>query len=261
MDRELNVLVIEDDEVVCKCFENQSEMMERISIVACTNDSEKAIEHVKEYLPDAIILDLELDKGKGNGIDFLNALKRLDLPYKPFIIVTTNNSSKITKEIVRSMGIDFYFSKHQTDYSEKGILEFLDSMKDNIQEMINKVDKSYNVVDSAKKREKHLKALVVKELELVGISPKAKGFNYLIDAIFLLINGEQRSLTIVVGEIYGKTSSSVERAMQNAIDRAWKVNDTEELLKYYTARIDVRRGAPTLTEFVYYYAKKIGDVL
>ena len=261
MERELNILVVEDDEEVCKCFENYVETMERLSIVACTNDSSNAIELVQEYLPDVIILDLELDMGKGNGIDFLNVLKKLELPYKPFIVVTTNNSSKMTKEIVRSMGIDFYFSKYQRDYSEKGILEFLDSMKDNIQKVMKKADKTYDFVDSAKKREKRIRAMIMKELEFVGINPKAVGYKYLVEAIYLVINGEKRSLSNIVGDMFNKTSGSVDKAMQHVIDRSWKVNDPDELLEYYTARIDPNRGAPTVTEFIYYYANKIEEGL
>ena len=45
--------------------------------------------------------------------------------------------------------------------------------------------------------------------------------------------------------------------MQNAIKQAWTTNDVEDLLQFYTARIRPDRGAPTLMEFVCYYANKI----
>ena len=257
MERELNILIIEDDEKVCRCFKNYAETMDKLSIVECTDDAYKGIELLQEYFPDVIILDLELDKGKGNGIDFLNNLDKLELPYKPFVVVTTNNSSEMTKGIVGTMGVDFYFSKHQKDYSEKGVLQFLETMKTRIQDMIKREDKDYELTESVKHREKRIRAFIVSELEKVGISPKAVGYKYLISAISLLVDGEERSLPIVIGEMYGKSSPSVERAMQHAIDRAWKVNDPDELFKYYTARVSTGRGAPTVTEFVYYYANKI----
>ncbi|MBR1598651.1 MAG: response regulator [Lachnospiraceae bacterium] len=261
MNRELNVLVVEDDEEVCACYRNYATATDKLTIVACVNDSEKAIELLQEYLPDAIILDLELDKGKGSGIDFLKSMKKLSLPYRPFVVVTTNNSSQMTKEIVRSMGIDFFFSKHQKGYSEKEVLEFLESMKDEIQEMFKKADKNYDITDSVKTREKLIRAMITKELDYIGINPKAVGYKYLTEAIYAVINGEERSLPVVVGEIFKKTSSSVERAMQHAIDRAWKVTDPDDLLKYYTPRVDPRRGAPTTTALVYHYANKISEAV
>lgn len=60
-----------------------------------------------------------------------------------------------------------------------------------------------------------------------------------------------------VARKWGKAESSVERAMQNAINRAWNMADTKELLANYTAIIKSDRGVPTLTEFIYYYAMKI----
>ena len=161
----------------------------------------------------------ELYRRSEYGIDFLNSMKKLSLPYKPFVVVTTNNSSQMTKQIVQSMGIDFFFSKHQKGYSEKEVLEFLESMKDEIQEMFKKTDKDYDITDSVKTREKLIRAMITKELDYIGINPKAVGYKYLTEAIYALINGEERSLSIVVGEIFKKTSSSVERAMQHAIDR------------------------------------------
>ena len=56
---------------------------------------------------------------------------------------------------------------------------------------------------------------------------------------------------------YGKTDSSVERAMQNAINRAWRNSDIDELLTHYKAKISSDKGVPTLTEFIHYYANKI----
>lgn len=260
MERELSILVIEDDKEACKIFEDYAATMDKIEIVACTNDSEKGIALIKEYRVDAVILDLELNDGRGSGIDFLKDMSKLKLQYKPFVVVTSNNSSRMTVDFVRSLGIDYYFSKHKSDYSEKTVLGMLESMKDTIQGSIKKDDSSYDVKDSAYKKEKKIKRIITTELDLIGISPKAVGYKYLADAIYLLINGEERSLSTVIGEMYRKSDSSVERAMQNAINKAWRVNDTEDLLEYYKARIDPRRGAPTLTEFVYYYANKIKEM-
>ena len=99
---------------------------------------------------------------------------------------------------------------------------------------------------------------VIAELTHIGISQKAKGYQYLIDAILLLIDApQQQRLSSVIGSKYGKTEASVERAMQNAINRAWKTTDIDDLLRYYEARINSERGVPTSTEFIYYYANKI----
>lgn len=257
MNRELNIMLIEDDSTVCKRFAEYVDITADVSIIAVTNNSYRALELIKECVPDAIILDLELNQGKGNGLLFLQELKNLTIPFKPFILITTNNSSSITYDYARQLGADFIMSKHQEDYSEQSAIDFLKMMKDIIQNNIQNSHPEYAQSESASQREKRLKRLISIELDLVGISPKAIGYKYLTTAILLVIDEHPNNLCTTIGKKYGKTDASVERAMQNAINSAWRLNDIDELLKYYTARINPEKGVPTLTEFVYFYANKI----
>ena len=59
---------------------------------------------------------------------------------------------------------------------------------------------------------------------------------------------------------YKKSSSTISRAMQNAILLAWRISPIEDLSSYYTARINYETGVPTPTEFIYYYADKITKI-
>lgn len=257
MDRELNIMLIEDDLETCKVFKRESEIAENLEIIAITNNSYRAIELLHETLPDAIILDLELHNGKGNGILFLQELKKVSLPFKPYILVTTNNNSSTTYDFVRQLGADFIMAKHQDDYTEKGVLEFLIMMKDIIQQKNRQSDEDYQTTESPTQYNKRVTRLINMHLDNIGISPKAIGYRYLTDAILLVLNGQSTNICNVLGQKYGKTDSSVERAMQNAINKAWRSNDIDDLTNYYTAKISSERGVPTLTEFIFYYANKV----
>lgn len=103
--------------------------------------------------------------------------------------------------------------------------------------------------------------LVSLELDAVGISPKAIGYQYLSDAVLLIMQGHPHNICSTLAKQYKKTDSSVERAMQNAINKAWRTTDIDDLLKHYTARINSDKGVPTLTEFIHYYANKIKNHL
>lgn len=257
MDRELNILLIEDDSDVCERFSEYAELSDIISLVAVTNNSYRALELVNELHPDGVILDLELNKGKGNGLHFLQELKNLELPFKPYILVTTNNSSTTTYEYARKSGADFIMSKHQSDYSEQNVLDFLTMMREIIQNNLAQQHASYATTESPSQHEKRLKKRITIELENIGISAKLVGYKYLIDAILLVINGQTNYICVTIAQKYAKTDSSVERAMQNAINRAWRLTDIDDLLLHYTAKISSEKGVPTLTEFVHYYANKI----
>jgi DNA-binding NarL/FixJ family response regulator len=256
MEKLLSILLIEDEPIECHNIIEYAELKDDVQLVGVTNNIDKALEYVTGSLPDAIILDLELHKGHGDGLTFLNLLRELKLPYPIYILVTTNNISHITHDGARKMGADFIMVKSQDDYSAKRVIEFLCSLK-NIIHSNKKTTLRSVTADSIERKKQKNKNRVIVELERIGIAPNVLGRKYLIETILLLIDGQSEDVTATVAMKYDKSVASVERAMQNAIEKAWKVSCIEDLSKYYTARIHSVRGVPTMTEFIYYYAEKI----
>lgn len=254
---ELSVLIVEDEPSVCQSFLNLAESIEDIYIVSVTNNASKAVSDIKDFLPNAVILDLELHQGGGSGLDVLQELQELSLDTVPYILVTTNNTSSITYEYARQLGADFIMSKHQENYSEKTALDFLKMMKNVIHNKRKTSPLIQLTTEAPKQQNKRITRRIISELNNIGINPKSVGYQYLIDAIFIVIQKPTQNLCTVIGQKYKKTESSVERAMQNAICRAWRQTDIEDLLRYYTAKVHSEKGVPTVTEFIYYYANKI----
>lgn len=260
MTRNLTILLVEDDQNACKEIKDYIDSLEDISLAGITNEAAKALEMVQELLPDAIILDLELHQGGGNGLTFLQNLHQMSLPLVPYVLITTNNSSSVTYDCAREMGADFIMFKHQSDYSSKNVVDFIRMMKNMI---FSKADAASDnsTAETAEQRTKRIIRMITLEMDRIGINPKAVGYAYLMDAIQLVIDGQNHNLCPIIGKKYGKTDSSVERAMQNAINRAWRTSDIDDLLKYYTAKIRSDKGVATITEFVYYYARKLKNDL
>lgn len=253
----LNILIIEDDVAACKELRQYIEKIESLKLVGITGDSDKGIELVKNMLPDVIILDIELNHGTGNGIVFLAKLNALNLSLRPYILITTNNSSKVTYESARDLGADFIMSKHKPDYSAQYVVEFIRMIQHAILSRRPSVTTDLSEETSFEDNLPLYTRRVYRELDWVGISPKNIGYRYLADAILLIIRDSSASVYREIAEMYKKSDASVERAMQNAINRAWRHSDIEELLTHYTARIRSEKGVPTTLEFVYYYANKI----
>lgn len=261
MERELNVILIEDEPDVCRSFAAYIDSINDILLAGTTNNSYQAIELIKEHLPDAVILDLELNEGQGNGLLFLQELKDLFLPFKPYILITTNNSSATTYDFARAAGADFIMSKHQDDYSPRNAVDFLRMMKPMIFSSQKAPSVSAGPSNNAKPSARQLSRLISTELDFVGISPKAIGYQYLSDAIILVMEGKTQNICSLLAEKYKKTDSSIERAMQNAINKAWRTMDIDDLLDHYKAHIHSEKGVPTLTEFIHYYANKVKNYL
>lgn len=254
---ELSVLIVEDESSVCQAFLNLAENMEDIYIVSVTNNASKAVSDIKDFLPNAVILDLELHQGGGSGLDVLQGLQELSLDTVPYILITTNNTSSITYEYARQLGADFIMSKHQENYSEKTALDFLKMMKNVIHNKRKTSPLIHLTTEAPEQQNKRITRRIISELNNIGINPKSVGYKYLIDAIFIVIQKPTQNLCTIIGQKYKKTESSVERAMQNAICRAWRQTDIEDLLRYYTAKVHSEKGVPTVTEFIYFYANKI----
>ena len=212
---------------------------------------------MKSTLPDVVILDIELHHGSGNGLLFLAKLNTLQLSMRPYVLITTNNSSNVTYDFARQLGADFIMSKHKADYSAQYVIEFIRMIQHTL--LTRQPSKTENLTeeDLFEKNLPLYTRRVYRELDWVGISPKNIGYNYLADAILLILKNPSANVYRELAENYKKSDASVERAMQNAINRAWRFSDIEELLTHYTAKIRSEKGVPTTLEFVYYYANKI----
>ena len=258
MERQLSILLVEDDPILCKQTIRYVDSLDDVALVGVTNNSTEALALIQSHLPDAVILGLELHFGSGNGLLLLQNMRQCDLPRIPYVLITTNNSSLVTYESARQLGADFILSKHQRDYTPEGAVDFLRMMKAVIQNRPTASGgSSPEPMESPELQKRRLTRRICAELDSIGISSKAVGYRYLVDSIQLIIQQPTHNLCSVIAEKYGKTESSVERAMQNAIARAWRTTPIDDLLRLYTARIRSDRGVPTLTEFIYYYANEI----
>ena len=259
MEKSLTILLVEDEPSECTAIINYVKLLDDVSLVGVTNNSDKAIEYVKDTLPDAIILDLELHKGGGDGLTFLSNLRKTDLRMFPYILITTNNPSPITHEQARELGADFIMTKGQDNYSAKSVVTFLHSLKKVLHSKARKAGISLDAAtaESPDEMQKRLIKRISAELDKVGINPKVVGRTYLSDAILMLIYKPEPHIVTKVAINNKKTENSVLRAMQTAINKAWSKGDIDALSANYTAVINSAKGVPTLTEFIYHYSTKI----
>lgn len=254
-DDALTVLLVEDDTSVCSEFVSYIDDLDDTRLIGVTNSSYKALELIRDNLPEALILDLELHNGSGNGLYLLNDLRSLDPALKPYTIITTNNSSTMTFESVRQLGADFIFTKHQSGYSPRSAVDFLRIMRSTIKD--HRKTSNPITMESHAVFLKRINRRICAELDLLGMKNSVLGYQYLVDAIELYIEKPSSNLCLILGKRYEKTGSSIERAMKNAIEHTWNTIPYDTLTNIYTAHIDPKRGVPTILEFVSHYAKKI----
>ena len=253
----MKILIIEDDINDCNSFKKCAANRNDIEIVAMTDSDLEGLKLVKSKRPEGIVLDLELNNSATGSIDsleFLVNLKKLNLNYEPIVIVTTHVNSKRTYEILHRNGVDLILYKDNPKYSSEHVLNNfinlrnadIDYKETSIEEIIqNEEDKISNIIND--------------ELELIGVTAKLKGREYIHDAILYLIQDDSNKINVIQYLVnkYKKSGTTVTNGIQNAIIHAWRITPVEDLEKYYTARINYETGIPTPMEFIYYYVNKI----
>ena len=251
-EKPMKLLIIEDDVNECyefkKCVKNRDD----IEIVGITDSDVEGLQLVKVKRPEGIVLDIELNQGKNghtDSLDFLGKLKELKLNYEPIVIVTTHINSKRTYEILHRSGVEIILYKDQPKYSANQVFNnFINLRKvtdiglDSIQEQIEARDEK--VLD-----------LIDAELNLVGITQKMIGREYIKDAILFLVQNDEDKVNVTqyLTNKYKKSPTTI----TNGINYAWRISATEDLERYYKARINYATGVPTPMEFIYYYVDKI----
>lgn len=256
----INILLVEDDKNDRAIMENYINTREDIKLVATAKSSKDAIENIKTYIPDAIILDIELNDGEGSGLEVLEKIKELNLDVKPTIIITTNISSKTVYTYAHEKGADMIFYKLKNDYSPELVINnVLLLSKINNREIANKNIEYETKMDIRNK----ISERINRELNLVGISSHLIGRKYIHDAVIYIIENdkEKENVFLHLAKVYKKGNSTIGRSIQTAIEHAWRKSSIEDLQKYYTAAVNYNTGVPTPTELIYYYVEKIKKTL
>ena len=257
----MKILIIEDDIADCNNFINCIKARKDVELVAVTDSDIDGLRYVKTKQPEGIILDLELNNSKTGNTDsfeFLSNLKKLNLNYEPIVIVTTHVNSKRTYDILHRNGVDLILYKDHPKYSCNHVLnQFINFRKE-----ITNADSS-SIEEIFENNEKKISDLINRELELIGVNSKLKGREYIHDAILFLIQNEKTDINVIqhLTKIYKKSATTITNGIQNAIIHAWRVSAIDDLLKYYTARINHETGIPTPMEFIYYYRDKIKKMI
>lgn len=253
MNEKIKIILIEDDDFESRDLKDYINKVNNLSLISHTKSSNEALIEVKKYSPDVIILDLELHNGSGSGFNFLYNLNNYALNYKPLVIITTNIASNVIYNKLHNGFADLIFCKRQSDYSPKLVI---DSLLFLIQEPFSKMQTSIN---SPEEKQIDVANKINRELDLIGISYKLKGRDYLFEAIYYLLTNNEQNTNVFqyLSKHYKLLNNSISRAIQTAINHTWRTSSIEDLRANYTAPINYNTGVPTPTEFIYYIVKKL----
>ena len=216
----------------------------------------------EDHCPDILILDLIMPHMDGFGV--LEALNSAELKKYPRVIIASaiGQDSMIQKSM--ALGAQYYLVKPvNLSLLVKRINQLSDALYGGIQgdEANSNLRKSLVMKESLLNND--LEIDITNLIHEVGVPAHIKGYQYLRDAITLVVNNMDY-LSAVTKELYpaiakmnNTTPSRVERAIRHAIEIAWNRGKLETLDSLFGYTVKTDKGKPTNSEFIAIIADKL----
>ena len=265
MKEKISVLIADDNQDFAYTLSNYINDQEDMEVIGIAKDGNEAVNLISTIKPEIVLLDVIMPHLDGLGV--LEKLNKNANPDQPTIIMLSAvGQDKITQRAI-SLGAEYYVVKpFDIELLIKRIREIKfykpEPQKDTFVTRDSK--KMYIDVDPAKVgSDQNLEALVTNLIHEVGVTAHIKGYQYLREAIMMVIkdidviNQITKSLYPQIASKFNTTPSRVERAIRHAIEVAWGRGDQKTVEKIFGYTISAAKGKPTNSEFIAMIADKL----
>ena len=232
----LNVAIADDNERMLRLLGAIIESDEELNVVGTAKDGEEAYNVIKTKEPDVVLLDIVMPKLDGLGVLEKVNNSSSELDKKPIcIMLSAVGQDKITQRAI-SLGAEYYMVKpFDIELLMQRIREIKNfkprGTRNNF--VLREIKRTPYVNVNSDKAEDNLEALVTNIIHGVGVPAHIKGYQYLREAIIMVVNDIEvinqitKSLYPQIAQKFGTTPSRVERAIRHAIEVAWGRGEVE----------------------------------
>ena len=264
MKEKLTVLLADDNQDFSMTLASYLENQEDMEVIAIAKDGNEAIDVIKNTTPDVAIIDVIMPHLDGIGV--LEQLNSIEMENRPIcIMLSAVGQDKITQRAI-SLGAEYYIVKpFDIDLLIKRIRELKNYRPgQNTKFITREIKPQYIDVPSKDKNgENNLEALVTNVIHEVGVPAHIKGYQYLREAIMMVVNDIEvinqitKTLYPQIAKKYNTTPSRVERAIRHAIEVAWGRGQQEVVENIFGYTISAAKGKPTNSEFIAMISDKL----
>ena len=265
MKEKTRVLIADDNQDFSRTLSSYINNQDDMEVISIAKDGNEAVEMIAKNNLDIVLLDVIMPHLDGLGV--LEKVNEMELSKKPVcIMLSAVGQDKITQKAI-SLGAEYYVVKpfdiellikrikeikyHQTNQTSNYFITR--EIKPQYIEL--SMDES--------KKEENLEALVTNIIHEVGVPAHIKGYQYLREAIMMVVNDIDvinqitKSLYPKIATKYNTTPSRVERAIRHAIEVAWGRGQQEAVENIFGYTISASKGKPTNSEFIAMIADKL----
>ncbi len=265
MNEKITVLIADDNNDFTTTLSNYLQKEEQIEVVGIARDGNEAVEMALNLEPDILLLDIIMPHLDGLGV--LEKIYETEMGKRPLcIILSAVGQDKITQKAI-ALGAQYYIVK---PFDINVLIKRMKELK-NYQPgqfkggLISREIKAQyiDISPEKKKNQENLEALVTNVIHEVGVPAHIKGYQYLREAIMMVIkdtdviNQITKQLYPNIAGKYNTTPSRVERAIRHAIEVAWGRGEQETVENIFGYTVSASKGKPTNSEFIAMIADKL----
>ena len=265
MKEKTTILIADDNQEFAQTLARYIQEQDDMELIGIAKDGEEALDMIANVMPDVALLDVIMPHLDGIGV--LEKLNIIKCDKKPMcIMLSAVGQDKITQKAV-GLGAEYYVVK---PFDIELLIKRIKELKNfkpsqNVNNFITKEVKTQYVeipADGAKNQE-NLEALVTNIIHEVGVPAHIKGYQYLREAIIMVVNDIDvinqitKSLYPKIAIKFNTTPSRVERAIRHAIEVAWGRGDQKTVENIFGYTISASKGKPTNSEFIAMIADKL----
>ncbi len=266
MKEKISVIIADDNQEFSHTLASYINAQSDMEVIGMAKDGNEAVDIIANTTPDVVLLDVIMPHLDGLGVlENVNIIKSNKKP--TYIMLSAVGQDKITQRAV-SLGAEYYVVKpFDIEILIKRIrdIKFFKPSQDGGNTIIAREQKQQYIELSKdeRKKEENLEALVTNVIHEVGVPAHIKGYQYLREAIMMVVNDIDvinqitKSLYPKIAYKFETTPSRVERAIRHAIEVAWGRGQQEAVENIFGYTISAAKGKPTNSEFIAMIADKL----
>lgn len=246
----IKVAIADDNREFVSIIQEYLAQQEDIDLVGVAYNGKEILSIIEESNPDVIILDIIMPHLDGIGV--LERINTLKGKRPKIIMLTAFGQENITQRVVE-LGADYYILKPFN----------MDVLASRIRQLASTITIQRPAVVAQAIKTRPVDVEVTNIIREIGIPAHIKGYQYLRDAIMMIISEMEllgavtKVLYPMIAEKYSTTPSRVERAIRHAIEVAWSRGNMEMINRLFGYTVKLEKGKPTNSEFMAMIADKL----
>ena len=263
MREKITVLIADDNQEFSMTLATYLKNQDDMTVIGRAKDGNEALDMIPNLMPDVVLLDVIMPHLDGIGV--LEKINEANMKKRPMcIMLSAVGQDKITQRALE-LGAEYYAIK------PIDIEVLLGRIKDIKNFTPSEIKKTYastreirgQFIEISKKDQENLEALVTNVIHEVGVPAHIKGYQYLREAIMMVVNNIDiinqitKHLYPDIAVKYHTTPSRVERAIRHAIEVAWGRGQSDTVDNIFGYTISAAKGKPTNSEFIAMIADKL----